>query len=355
MKSCSNRKKVIAMDIAVSRSGGPYISTMNIVNSKLKEDYEFHTFDYDPKIGHTISIRRILDLKRKIEAIHPDIVHFSGLQLSGFHIAVACKLARVKKSIVVIHGSSLEAIQFAKHKKVIMAILEFITLLLVDFCYGVSKYASQLPVVRLFKHKNLGHIYNLATINFEVESNVIRADLGFTNEDIVVTSVARITREKGYAVLSEAICADNNPQVKYLIVGNGEYLKVMKENHRDDIKKGKVVFLGKRGDIGSLLKLSDIFVLPTLHETLSVSLLEASNASLPLIASEVGGVPEVVINGENGYLVPAGDALRLSEAISELVGNPAKRKTMGYNALLHVKNVFNEDIILHHISNVYNR
>lgn len=344
----------VAMDIVSSKRGGPYVSTMNLVNSKLKENYDFYLFEYDRSIGRgAISWKRILDLRDKIKQINPEIVHFSGLQLSGFHIAIAAKLAHAKHTILVVHGSSTEALELSFLKKILLCFIELITLSLVEVFYGVSKYASQMQICKPFKCKNWGYIYNLPTSIFESTGSLTRSMFGFSDDDIVVISVARITREKGYHYLSEAIKLDCNPRVKYLIVGDGEYLESMKQNNAESIKTGKVVFTGKRSDIGDLLRISDIFVLPTLHETLSISLLEAASYSLPLVASNVGGVPEVIEDQKNGLLIKAADSQAIYSAIHQLVNNEELRKKMGNYAKVSVHKKFASDEILLKIQNLY--
>ena len=87
-----NTKKIVALDLSTTgKGGGPYEQQEDI-NSKLKEKYDFKTINYDTSLGRFISLRRIYDLYKQLKVINPDIVHFTGLQLSGFHIILACKL-----------------------------------------------------------------------------------------------------------------------------------------------------------------------------------------------------------------------------------------------------------------------
>lgn len=347
------QKKIVAIDLSISKTGGPYHSTLNLMNSKLKEKYDFISFDYDYSIGYKVSLRRIWDLKRKIEVIHPDIVHCSGLQLSGFHIVAASKLAHVKKIIVTVRGSSTEAHFISSITKGIIKIFEYITLLLCDYFYGVSDYASKMDVCKSFKKKNLGHIYNLPTTKYLYESDVRRSDFGFDDNDIVVASVARITIEKGYAVFTEAIKIINSPYIKFIVVGDGEYKDQMEIELKEEICNGRVVMTGKRDDVGSLLKLADIFVLPTFHETLSVSLLEAGSAGLPLIASRVGGVPEVIDDNKNGFLIDPKKPGLIKEKIELLAGDPELRKQIGECAKQLIAEKFDVDKLLNQIEDVY--
>lgn len=353
----SARKPVIAMDISTTgKGGGPYTSTMNIIHSSLSEKYEYRLFEYKTGMGRFISLKRIRDIVRQLKEINPDIVHFSGLQLSGFHVALACQLAGINKSIVVIHGSSTEAMDINRIKRWMIYILEFFTLALTTTFYGVSKYSSRLSAAKFFKWKSSGYVYNLPIKSMEKCKPFCKSDFGFSDTDIVIVSVARITRDKGYAILKEAIMKlESYPQIKFLIVGDGDYLPVMRVELSKAERLGQVKFLGYRNDIEKILPGCDIFVLPTLHETLSIALLEASYNKLALIASYVGGVPEIISHGENGLLVPPSDIIALTKAIKTLAENPLLRKKMGTKAKCMLDNKFSEDLIIRKIDEIYKR
>jgi glycosyltransferase involved in cell wall biosynthesis len=90
-----------------------------------------------------------------------------------------------------------------------------------------------------------------------------------------------------------------------------------------------VIFTGIRQDVPNILGLLDVFVLPSLWEGLPIALLEAMAAGLPVVATAVGGTPEVVVEGETGFLVPPRDPEALAEAILRLLREPDLRRRMG--------------------------
>lgn len=351
------KKPIIALDLSsTGKGGGPYVNTMRIFNSELNEKYEFKIFIYRTEMGRLVSIRRIMDLVRQLKKIRPDIVHFSGLQLAGFHIAVACKIAGIKNTIVTIHGSSSEALNINWVKKsIVVYLFEFLTLLLTKKNYGVSNYAVNLPIVKLFSRKSTGYIYNFLPEQYNDQVNkTLRADLGVSNEDILVVSVARITKDKGFHILEDAILKCNElGYIKFIIVGDGPYLSEMKTNLKDLIEQKKVFLLGFRSDIQNIIKSCNIFVLPTLHETLSIALLEASVEGLPLIATRVGGISEIITDGVNGYLVKPDCAMAIKEAILKLYYNKDIRVEFGKNAKIVAYEKFNNKRIESRISDVY--
>lgn len=354
------KKPVIAMDVVTSGfggGGGPFTSTTRIMNSKLKNKYVFKKIYYRKELGTGISIKRIKDLTKQLKEIKPDIVHFTGLQLSGYHMAVACKLAGIKNTVVTVRGFSGDALYFNVIKKLIVSyLLEPFTILASKKVIGVSNFVVSRKVIQILASKKSLTIYNFPPEEVDyVKNNMdIRSELGVNNSDVIAVSVGRITKDKGYHILDKAIldfkkCND----LKFIIVGDGDYLNLMKQKLYKQIANKQVFLLGYRTDINEILASSDIFILPTLHETLSVALLEASQASLALIASNTGGVPEIVENELNGLLVPPGDASALTKSIEKLYSNCDLRLKFGKNAKAKINEKFSKEEIVSKLDSVY--
>ena len=100
----------------------------------------------------------------------------------------------------------------------------------------------------------------------------------------------------------------------------------------ESLESERVIFLGYRDDVIELLAASDVYVFPTLHENLSNALLEAATMRLPMIATNVGGNPEIIQDGCEGILVPLKDSEALKEAIEKLTVDKQLRAEMGKNA-----------------------
>ena len=171
---------------------------------------------------------------------------------------------------------------------------------------------------------------------------------GFLPEGVVVIgTVGRLAEVKNQLLLISAVgnLVSQRPalknRIRIVLVGDGPlYDRVQQEV----IQKGlsDLVWMpGDREDVPALMQLMDIFVLPSLAEGISNTVLEAMATGLPVIATNVGGNPELVIDGENGRLVPVGDNQRLAEVIAELVDNPEVRLSMGRKGLDRVKSTFN--------------
>jgi glycosyltransferase involved in cell wall biosynthesis len=168
-------------------------------------------------------------------------------------------------------------------------------------------------------------------IDHAYERNAVRAELGIPRDVTLLVTVAVLRPQKGIQFMIRALPAilASCPNTYYLIVGGGSHHNVLLEEVTKAGVNGRVIFAGMRKDIPRLLAASDIFVLPTLMEALPTVLAEAMAAKLPIVASRVGGVPEMISNGQNGFLLPPENVDGLVKACTHLLENPEKRLDMG--------------------------
>jgi len=168
--------------------------------------------------------------------------------------------------------------------------------------------------------------------------------------------VARIDTLKGHDTLLTATAElkTRYPKLVILIVGDGtERSNREKLAHELGLDEKKVRFLGFRSDIPDLLAASDFFVLPSLTEGLPLSVLEAMSMKLPVIATSVGGIPELVTDGETGILIPPKDPVALAEAMARIIGDPDLRKRMGEAGYRRVVNHFSFDTMTKKYEELY--
>lgn len=130
---------------------------------------------------------------------------------------------------------------------------------------------------------------------------------------------------------------------RYLIVGDGEEEQALRSLTLQLGLADRVIFAGRRSgaDIAAILGASDIFVLPSLNEALPTVLAEAMAACLPIVATDVGGIPEMVISGTNGYLVPPNSPDRLALACNKLLGDPDTAAALGIQGRRIAERQFN--------------
>lgn len=147
----------------------------------------------------------------------------------------------------------------------------------------------------------------------------------------VVGTVAHLSPEKGIHYLIEAasLIPDVHSKLRFIVVGEGSCLPEIKALTRKKGLDNVFQFAGFHSDTSQFMKTFDIFALPSLSEGLSSAILEAMATSLPIVATEVGGIPELVKSGDNGFLVSPGDPVSLSLAIQRLADNPEESRRMG--------------------------
>jgi len=139
------------------------------------------------------------------------------------------------------------------------------------------------------------------------------------------------------------------PVCQVLIVGEGPAEKTLRALSEQLGIGSRVVFAGMRRDIPQLLALMDIFVLPSLYEGFGIAILEAMATGKPVVASTVGGIPEFVVSGESGLLVPPGDSIALAAAIRQLLDQPERAKLMGRRGQEHVRQYYSiESVVRQH-------
>jgi len=337
--------------------GGPAAQLRLLMKSPIMADFEFYLCSQNRPAGG-INLPLIREMAAEIRKWNPHLVHVRGLQNEGFHGVLAAKLAGCQRILVSVHGFAGDSIQSSPWKKALFScFIEPLTLRLASAVVCVCNYQSQHPLIRRWAKNFRGVIYNAApTYSMAVDREHIRRTLGFLPTDVVSTTVARLTVDKGLADLADAIHMPqitSNSQLRFLIVGDGEYADTFQSKCVKEIGSGKVIMTGVRKDIEGLLSASDTFVFPSLHENFSNCLLEAGAAGLPVIATAVGGNPEIVENGQTGILVPPHDPEALAEAITNLATNISLRQYFGRKLQQHIKINFNEAVVFRKYSALY--
>jgi len=209
------------------------------------------------------------------------------------------------------------------------------------------------------KEEKITVIYNGTSIDKFRPYNIkqrrqIRENLKI-EEKIILSYTGRLRPEKGHQYLLEAIfeIKDQYTNIVLLLIGDGVLRSDLEALTRQLNIENKVRFLGDRKDIPELLSATDIYVHPSVVEGFGISIIEAMAAGLPVIATNVGGIPEIITNGENGILVPPENPQALAEAISDLIEHPDKRKALAENGKQRVVTNFTDEIMVKKYMEVY--
>lgn len=194
-------------------------------------------------------------------------------------------------------------------------------------------------------------IYNGVDLNkysFDNYKSNVRKELNLDEDTYIVGTVARLSEEKDQITLINTFydVAKVISKVRLVLIGDGPLRNKLEEYAIGLNLRDKVLFLGFRKNIPMLLSGFDVFVLSSLTEGLSLTLLEAMAAKKPIVATNVGGNPEVVVEGITGFLVPPKDTDKMSEAIITLLKNSELRKKMGEAGRKRVEDKFSLDIMV---------
>lgn len=210
-----------------------------------------------------------------------------------------------------------------------------------DRVTAVSEYVRQaliknerLPARRVetvFNGIDPGHLSPRADPERQAQRDAARRALNLNTDGPAVIQSARLHPVKDHATALRAWkrVAESRPDARLVLLGDGPLRAELETQARTLGLADHVTFAGQVPDARALLSAGDIALLSSISEGLSVSLLEAMAAGLPVVATDVGGNPELVVNGETGLLTPKGDDAALSDALLSLLGNADRRATMG--------------------------
>lgn len=181
-------------------------------------------------------------------------------------------------------------------------------------------------------------------IRFDTQERppMVRCELGLPDRALVVGVVARLVVYKGHADLIAALpcILQAAPTTRLVFIGDGPAASDLRQQVHELGLAEHVHFLGARRDIPRLLRAFDVFVLPSHQEGLGLAIIEAMAAGLPVVATRVGGIPEVVVEEETGLLVEPRNPPGLAEAIIQLLTNPRTRRQMSIKGRQRVEAYF---------------
>tara|TARA_R110001606_G_scaffold384411_1_gene547277 strand:+ start:10049 stop:11125 length:1077 start_codon:yes stop_codon:yes gene_type:complete len=351
------KKKIMLHIIMPNQVSGPNNANKLISNSYLNKKYEFNFLIQRFHAGGKLNFSLIRDLMKQIKEFNPDVIHLSGLQSSGFHAVLAARLCKKKNILLAIRGASTDSLSVSKKMKFVFGkIIEPLTMKLSEKIYTVCEAMGRRDYIKNnAKERLIGTLHNSAPkIDFPKIKNLdIRKKLEIDKDSIIVVIVGRIVYDKGITFIADAIKKITDKKIKFIFIGDGDLQKEVSDNLVHEIQEKRVFFMGKQSNVISILNECDIFLFATLHENLSNALLEACSLGLAVIATNVGGNPEVIKNEQNGLLVPPANSNSIYEKIVFLSENNEKRKELGANAKKYVEENFSQELLLSKLEKIY--
>nr|WP_255468250.1 glycosyltransferase family 4 protein [Achromobacter sp. UMC71] len=204
---------------------------------------------------------------------------------------------------------------------------------------AVSDFVRRQLLERGVAPQKIGMVYSPVEPPSADEGICVRRELGLSSNALVIGCVAVMREDKGLTDLLDAFerVSAKYPRAQLVLAGDGEpMLSQLRAQAAGLGLAARIHFLGRREDIGNVMTAFDIFALPTRREALGTVFIEAAALGLPVIGGNVGGVPETLLPGVSGILVPPRDAAALAVALDDLLADPERRRAMGAAGRSHV-------------------
>jgi sugar transferase (PEP-CTERM/EpsH1 system associated) len=290
---------------------------------------------------------RLIKLIRKIK---PKIVH-TYLFPANSYGRVAANVCRVP--IIIASERSLPEIGKGKTKTMI-----YIDKILSPFSHAIicnSLRASEVLIKHYsFNPEKVFTVYNGIDVA-AISNNGNNENQKVTTKVVgIVGSLEPVKNHKLFLQIAKIIIDQTSADsIKFLIVGKGSLRKELEEFAANLGIKDSVIFTGERTDIPELLHTMDVFVLTSQHEGLSNAVMEAMAAGIPVVATDVGGNSELIINDETGFLCLGDDSEAFAERVIYLLNNDDKAKQMGEKGKRKIMNRFRVERMIKETENIY--
>ncbi|MFC2105527.1 glycosyltransferase family 4 protein [Candidatus Bipolaricaulota bacterium] len=310
---------------------------------------------------HVIALIALWNLMRRERF---DVVHVHT-PIAAALGRVAAKLAGVPTIIHTAHGFYFHERMRPWLYKVVVLVERFLGRFFTDVLFTQSEEDLETAIAEgIASRDNAIWIGNgVSTAAFCSSDPEARPRLCLDPEAKVVGFVGRLVKEKGVLDLVEAmgIVSQRVPNVQLLMIGSAfssdrdRKTDELLRQRIDTLDLGDVIrFLGIRNDLPRLLPAIDVLVLPSYREGMPRSILEAMASGKPVIATNIRGCREEVVDGQTGYLVPVGDVEALASVVIQVLLNPEHARGMGKRGRMRAKELFDEDIVLAKQLRVYN-
>ncbi|MDD5745737.1 MAG: glycosyltransferase, partial [Candidatus Omnitrophica bacterium] len=189
------------------------------------------------------------------------------------------------------------------------------------------------------------------------ECEWLRRECGLPPEAKVVGMIARLEPIKGVGYFTQAAIQVSAvfPDAVFLIVGEGSQRPELEAAVRKENLQQRIIFLGWRENAARLIAIMDVLVLASLNEAVGLVLLEAQAGGIPVVATNVGGIPEVVLDGTTGIIVEPKNSVALALAITALLSDELKRKSMGEAGRRFVQDKYSAQDLVGKLSLIYEK
>ena len=306
----------------------------------------------------TSALEILAVLSRYFREHEVDVVHTHRYKDSVLGI-VAAKAAGVPHAVRTVHSLREPMRDWAK--ELAYGAVEKATLwCLADCVIAISRQMAETLAESGYRPATVTHIANgidLRRVHATRRAADVRREMGLDPGDVVIGTAGRLSRAKGHAALLRAtrLMLKRERGVRVVIAGDGPLRDELLDSARRLSVDGACRFLGARSDVYDVLAALDVFVLPSLDEGIHMVLLEAMALGTPVVATAVGGIPEIITHRASGLLVAPGDEQALADACLELARNRRWAQTLGAQARRVVEERFSHERNGAAVAAVYHR
>lgn len=296
------------------------------------------------------------ELRRLIKEEEPDVLHLNSSKIGGIG-ALAGRLCGVQRIIFTGHGWAFNENR-SLLSKIIIVFLHWLTILLTHTTIAVSEKTKRDIAWLPFVKNKIKVVYNGVAIPpvSGVKKKEIRDIFGVDAKKTLLFSLSELHKNKGLDLAIKAIKLlpeQKREKVIYCIAGTGEEKESLEKLIKELGLEENVRLMGFVEGGSKLLPGADIFLMPSRTEALPYSLLEAGSAGLPIIATSVGGMPEVIKDMHNGILVYPNNSTEIAEAITYLLDHKDKEKEFAREIKSTIKNFYSLKIMVEETISLY--
>lgn len=289
--------------------------------------------------------------KEKIDILHTHLVWASMLG------QIAAKIARVPISVMTRHYSNYTHLYGNRFAKLTDRLSALLADSIVAVSAAVAKVLVNLDNINPDKIEVIHNGLDLSKFLIGKTVSNIRKEFSIEEGAKIIAAISNLHFYKGHKYLLESvkIVIRTHPEAKFLIVGDGILEEELRRLAYNLGVENNVIFAGYRMDVPSILSQIDIFVHPTLIEGFGISIIEAMAMQRPVVATNVGGIPEIVRDRVNGVLVPSKNPQFLAKAIIELLERPGYAEELGQVARRMVEERFAVDTMVKGYEQLYQK
>jgi len=341
----------------------------SLINDNLDLNIIVYPSIFLPKIRYTIPdfFRQLLIIKRIVRKENIDIIHVFTYFYPSVWIPIL--YAKINGIPVVLTTDCFPGISWRYGSKFVDFIAKIYSKTIGKFIFRLCDKIILMSNEIVKDARNLGiredkivvipngvdfNRFNLKKIN-QQEIRKIRRELCISENEAIILNVSRLVRVKRIDILIKITkrLLEKGLRVKTVIVGDGPYSREYEKLAKMAKIENNILFTGFRTDIPLIMKVCDIFVLPSLSEGLPTVLLEASACCKPVIATNTGGIPDIITHGKTGFLVEPENINSFVFFIEKLLYNKSLSKKLGKNAYKHVRKKFNWNLIIKRYKDIY--